>query len=120
MNGHGQVEAEALVAIVLVVIFFIAVSVVVFLRNTEKDFLEQQAGSLADCHSVGTAITHFSSTEGIGEIFIQTTHDLNVSETLIYAEGFSCDFFGQMQPVNLLAGTVRVFEDESGVHVENA
>lgn len=120
MKAGGQVEAEALVAIILVLIFFIAVSVVVFLRNTEKDFLETKAGALADCHSVATAITHFFSTEGTGEILIGTTHDLNVSETLIYAEGFSCDFFGEIQPANLLAGTVRVFEDESGVWAENA
>lgn len=120
MNARGQVEAEALVAIILVVILFVAISVVVFLRNTEKDFLEQQASSLADCQSVATAITHFSSTEGTGQIFIQTTHDLNVGSTLIYAGQFSCDFFGEITPINLLAGTVRVYENQNGVVLENA
>lgn len=120
MNQNGQVEAEALVAIILVVIFFIAVSVVVFLRNSEKDFLEQQASALSDCQRIAASITHFSSTQGTGEIYIQTTHDLNVGESLIYVNGFSCDFFGEMNPVNLVTGTVHVFENANGVQLENA
>ncbi|GEM_PF-2907650 len=120
MKARGQVEVEAIIAIILIMVFFVAVSLLSLYRKGEVDFLSRQASALDDCYKVATTASYFSASQGRDEIFLQVSHDMNIGGQTIYVDGFFCSFYADVETATLLRGTVRVFEEDNVVRFENA
>lgn len=120
MHQQGQVEAEAIVAVILVMVFFVAISFLLLSRSNEADFFKRQGIALSECSKIALAINSFSSSSGFEEIFLETETDFNVAGQTVYIGEFSCNFFGEALPATLARGTINVFEGQTGVRIENA
>ena len=120
MNSRGQVEAEAVISIILLLFFFVVIATVSFARQSEAGFFERKAASLEECYRIQKTIDFFSFEEGIDEIYFDVSRDFNVGEKTIYVGEFFCSFFGNAQESSLSAGTIRIFDENNLVGFENA
>ncbi|MFH1255849.1 MAG: hypothetical protein V1494_01020 [Candidatus Diapherotrites archaeon] len=119
MNGKAQISTEAIGAIAFVVLLLIVIGITVSDLNAQKDYIEQTTENQNECKKISETISLFTLGEGREQMTIWMGNTATVSSGSVTVGESYCHYFGEAYDAILSAGSVRVYDENGVVKLEN-
>jgi len=119
LDNKAQGETEIISALATIAVLFVAVLLFSSLHSHEITFTKEFYRKADFCRETASLIENMNSMYGEQSIEFNSELDFNVTENGIVFEDYSCTYAGSANNSTVLIGTVRAYEENGAVLLEN-